>query len=152
MNFLDVQKARESTETTLPIFAQIENLFDTIRRRAFDLFAERGYTPGRDMDDWLQAENELIWSVQADVVETATDFRFRLEIPGLENTPSVAALPDAILIYARSSHGKTLYRRFDLPDPIDVDRVKATLNKGVLSVTAVKSVQTDSKHAVAGQG
>ncbi len=28
-------------------------------RRAFEIYLERGEQPGRDLDDWLQAEREL---------------------------------------------------------------------------------------------
>ena len=30
-----------------------------IRRRAYEIYLERGEEPGRDLDDWLQAEREL---------------------------------------------------------------------------------------------
>ena len=30
-----------------------------IRRRAYELYLERGEEPGRDLEDWLQAEREL---------------------------------------------------------------------------------------------
>ncbi len=30
-----------------------------IRRRAYEIYLERGGQPGRDLDDWLQAEGEL---------------------------------------------------------------------------------------------
>ena len=30
-----------------------------IRRRAYEIYLERGKQPGRDLDDWLQAEREL---------------------------------------------------------------------------------------------
>jgi hypothetical protein len=30
-----------------------------IRARAFEIYLERGRQPGREMDDWLQAEVEL---------------------------------------------------------------------------------------------
>jgi len=36
---------------------------------------------------------------------------------------------------------RTLFRRFDLPERIDVDRVTANLDKGMLHVTATKSRQ-----------
>lgn len=32
---------------------------DAIARRAYELYCERGCEPGRDMDDWLRAEQEL---------------------------------------------------------------------------------------------
>jgi hypothetical protein len=32
---------------------------DLIRRRAYELFEERGRQPGHDVEDWLQAEREI---------------------------------------------------------------------------------------------
>ena len=32
---------------------------EEIRRRAYEIYLERGEQPGRDLDDWLQAECEL---------------------------------------------------------------------------------------------
>ena len=32
---------------------------DSVARRAYQRFEERGYEHGRDMDDWLEAEREL---------------------------------------------------------------------------------------------
>jgi len=30
-----------------------------IQRRAYEIYLERGEQPGRDLDDWLQAEHEF---------------------------------------------------------------------------------------------
>jgi hypothetical protein len=32
---------------------------EKIRRRAYEIYRERGKQPGRELDDWLQAEREL---------------------------------------------------------------------------------------------
>jgi hypothetical protein len=32
---------------------------DETRRRAYEIYLERGEQPGRELDDWLQAEREL---------------------------------------------------------------------------------------------
>jgi hypothetical protein len=32
---------------------------DKIRRRAYEIYLERGSEPGRDLEDWLRAEREL---------------------------------------------------------------------------------------------
>jgi hypothetical protein len=31
-----------------------------IRRRAYELYAQRGYTPGHEHEDWLVAEQEIL--------------------------------------------------------------------------------------------
>ncbi len=36
------------------------NLEEEIRRRAYELYQERGREHGHDLDDWLQAEAEII--------------------------------------------------------------------------------------------
>jgi hypothetical protein len=38
---------------------------EEIRRRAHQVFIERGGTPGRELDDWLQAERELVEKLNA---------------------------------------------------------------------------------------
>ena len=42
---------------------------EDIRRRAYEIYLERGSEPGRELDDWLQAERELergvLWHAQA---------------------------------------------------------------------------------------
>jgi len=32
---------------------------EEIKRRAYEIYLERGEQPGRELDDWLQAEREL---------------------------------------------------------------------------------------------
>jgi Protein of unknown function (DUF2934) len=40
---------------------QVDNAthVEEIRRRAYEIYLERGEQPGRDLDDWHQAEREL---------------------------------------------------------------------------------------------
>jgi Protein of unknown function (DUF2934) len=33
---------------------------DDIRRRAYEIYATRGYTGGSEIDDWLRAESEVL--------------------------------------------------------------------------------------------
>jgi hypothetical protein len=37
---------------------------EDVARRAYELFLSRGAEHGRDIDDWLQAERELVWENQ----------------------------------------------------------------------------------------
>jgi DUF2934 family protein len=47
--------------------ASVENAErdEDIRRRAYEIYLERGEQPGRELDDWLQAERELEGGVLA---------------------------------------------------------------------------------------
>ena len=40
---------------------------EAIAKRAYELFLERGGENGHDLDDWLQAERELLDAVQSQV-------------------------------------------------------------------------------------
>jgi Protein of unknown function (DUF2934) len=48
------KKAREITAGSVE---------DQIRRRAYDLYLEREGGAGSDVEDWLRAEAEVIWSL-----------------------------------------------------------------------------------------
>ena len=43
------------TDTTFSIDTQ-----EQVRRRAFEIYVQRGAQDGHDLDDWLQAEAEII--------------------------------------------------------------------------------------------
>ena len=38
---------------------------EEIRCRAYEIYLERNEQPGRDLDDWLQAERGVLWREQA---------------------------------------------------------------------------------------
>jgi Protein of unknown function (DUF2934) len=49
-----VPVATETRKNLVPI-----NLEEEIRRRAYELYVERGSTPGNESEDWLTAEREV---------------------------------------------------------------------------------------------
>jgi hypothetical protein len=64
-------KETESISTSPSISeAEVETLTpdDEIRRRAYEIYLERGEQQGCELDDWLKAERELesavLWSTQ----------------------------------------------------------------------------------------
>lgn len=48
------ESALEAKKNVIPI-----NLEDEIRRRAYEIYEQRGRTPGSEHEDWLQAEREV---------------------------------------------------------------------------------------------
>lgn len=65
---------------------------EEIERRAHELYLKSGCIPGRDMDNWLEAERELTLSRQA--VESAED------APSIQPHP----LPNPILLPDQQGH------------------------------------------------
>jgi HSP20 family molecular chaperone IbpA len=139
------------------IFKEIDALSERIRRRAFEIFAGHQGGDGFALEDWLNAERELLCSCDADLIEQDGKYQLRMNAPGFApGDLRITALPDALIVTGESTHThnkndgdvqfceigeKTLFRRFDLPKSIDPDKVTADLNKGVLHLTAVKAKQ-----------
>jgi HSP20 family protein len=127
--------------TLAPGLKELRDMFEEIQKKAFELFEHRGSDPGKELD-------------QAELAETDAEFRIEVGVPGLEaKDTKVTAEPNAILVQAHaekysekrsknvyySEFGeKSLYRRFDLAAPIDLDRVSAKVDKGLLTVIAPK--------------
>jgi DUF2934 family protein len=53
-------KSNESNSAPDPRVCDPDWLLNQIRSRAYQLFVDRGCQPGRELDDWLQAEQETI--------------------------------------------------------------------------------------------
>ncbi len=52
-------QATSTQEETGEVSLGNSALDEEIRCRAYEIYLERGEQPGRDLDDWLQAEREL---------------------------------------------------------------------------------------------
>jgi HSP20 family protein len=142
---------------TMPqrVLEQARTITDAIRQRAFDLFQGRSGANGSDVDDWLQAERDVAWPPASELIDDAKEFRARIALPGFDAKDiEVTALPNALVVQADATHTrkaksgnvrfcefseKQLFRRLDLPAAVDVDKVTASVDKGILLVTAPKA-------------
>ena len=57
----EIQESQGTSTQTETRQVQVDSAthVEEIRRRAYEIYLERGEQPGRDLDDWLQAEREL---------------------------------------------------------------------------------------------
>jgi len=121
-------------------------LIQRIRERAHSLFEKRKRADGHALDDWLQAEQELLFKPEM-IIEDRGD-KLRLSADMADFKPKeihIDAFPNSILVTAEhqeESHGdgveKDCVAQFDLPESIDPNRVAARLHHGRLEVTATK--------------
>jgi len=119
---------------TLPVIAEVERMMEQVRTKAYELFAERGFAEGRDLDDWLAAER-LIFSPDTEIVETDADYEIRLPLKGFEPSDlSVTAVPGELIVKAA-----TVLRRVQLPVDVAIERTSATFTRGWLTIVAPKS-------------
>jgi HSP20 family protein len=149
-----VEKLESKEAMPLPLFEELEKRFDEVRRRAFDLFEKRGREFGHALDDWLKAEHEVMGWPKAVLRESGNQFDIELTLPGYEpKDVKVTATPTEIHVHARAEEAKKdgeakivwsefssndVFRHFRFPQDIDAGTVKASLEKGILHVTAMK--------------
>jgi HSP20 family protein len=150
-----INKCKNPETTPQTFLEQLKAISDSIRNQAFSIFQSRNGGNGSDVDDWLQAERDVVWSPASELVEDKKEFRARIALPGFDAKDiQVSAMPDALLIQADATHThegksgnvrfcefseKNLFRRLPLPASIDVDKVTASVDKGILEVTAPKA-------------
>jgi HSP20 family protein len=157
-------KCETDGERTLPVFAELERKIDAVRQRAFDLFTGRDGRQGRDLDDWITAERELMGWSAAEMTERADEFEVDIVLPGFKaDDVELTATANELILHAErkqqrdgekdrlvwSEFGSSeVYRRFSLPADVNADGVKAELKNGVLRVHAPKKAVTHEQETV----
>lgn len=143
------------------LFAEIGQYFENVRKRAYELFERRGGAEGGDLADWLKAENELFWKPASELAETGEEYEMRVTVPGLEAKDiEITALPDQIIVKGAAAQNREhvkgelrfsefsdreLFRQFGFSSPVDVNKINATLDKGILKIVAAKGLKTEEK-------
>lgn len=109
-----------------------------------------------ELHDWLDAGERHFWSPTSDLSEDDFSLTLTVELPGCgAGDIQIALLPRTVILkrelrllasrnwreaFQALFGAHTLFRRFDMPTLIDVNRVKAELDIGVLTVIAPKQV------------
>jgi len=137
------------------LFHRVEQLYDSIASRAFEIFEGNGRFFGRDLADWFQAESELLHPVHIDVAESGGDLIVRAEVPGFTDKELDISLEGRRLtitgkretseerkekksIYTERCSNQIL-RMIDLPVDVDKEKAAATLKDGVLELKVPKA-------------
>ena len=139
------------------LLSEFDRIYDTIARRAFELFEGNGRWFGHDLDDWFRAEAELLRPVPLELKETDVDFKVRAEVPGFSAKDLEISLEPRCLKIAgkretkeEEKKGKTIRSEFyadqimrviELPADIDTSKASANLKDGVLTIDLPKAAQ-----------
>lgn len=156
-----VQKAAGGEVGPSALLEEMERQFDEVRRRAFGLFEKRGGEFGHEMEDWFRAERETNGWPAAELTEVDSRFNLSMTLPGYDpREVQVTVTPREIIVHAnldptkKPESGRCLWsefqsndvcRRIELPEAIDVEKTAATLEKGMLHVSAAKSAKVQPK-------
>lgn len=144
----------EFLENNDRISAETEEIQSRIRQRAFEISETRGHS-GREMDDWLSAESEIISVPPIELSEKGNTFQLQLAVAGLNRADlRVMATPEQMLIKADFRHdhasseatvhvcefkSATVFRSITFPEPIDPKSIKVDFEDGLVRITAQKA-------------
>ncbi|MGC0774230.1 MAG: Hsp20 family protein [Candidatus Acidiferrum sp.] len=151
-----VKRAEEPTRATrdISLLDQMDETFNALARRAYEIFESNGRSFGSDLENWFQAEKELFHPVPVNVTESEEGFDVKAEVPGFsEKEIEISVEPRRLTITGKREtkkeerKGKTviaesrsdeMLRIVDLPAEIETNKVRATLKNGVMELILPK--------------
>lgn len=159
MSKVAIQRVGNEDTNTYPVLAKLDELMNDVRLRALELFHLRGGQHGHELDDWLNAEREILhgWPA-AELKETPERYEINLTLPGYDaGEVEVTVGPNEIVVHADRTSKKEhaggdvlwtefrsndVYRRFEFRSAIDPALAKAELDQGMLHIEAAKAAGT----------
>jgi HSP20 family molecular chaperone IbpA len=119
--------------------------YEFVSQRAYQKFVERGGEPGRELEDWLSAERELLLPISVDFEESDDFIRALASAPGFPGSEiaiGIEARWIAILAYREESddiQSSQVFCMHQLPAEIDPNRSEAILSEGLLGIRLAKT-------------
>ena len=152
------QTALEPTQVKIvephALLERFNKLSEQISRRAYEIFEKRGKTFGHDLEDWFEAESEILPPLQLRIKETNDALAVEAETPEFSAKELEVSLePWRLKISGKKQareeqkRGETTYqeqrtdellRVIDLPAEIDRTKATATLKNGLLEIRLPK--------------
>lgn len=141
---------------------RIAGLHEFIRRRAYQLYEQAGFRHGHDVEDWFLAESELLMPIPVEVSQGESAITVKAKVAGYDARDlEIHVQPQRLFITGerlqepesskeKAGHSTHLlqrvFRAIELPEEINPDKVKATLNNGELQIDLEK-VKAEQKIA-----
>jgi HSP20 family protein len=139
------------------VFDRVQQTYDLIARRAFEIFDNKGRWPSNGLEDWFRAESELLHPVHLEIAESDENLTVQAEVPGFNSKDlEINVEPRRLTIAGKhegqeqSKKSKTIYsercakeilRVVDLPAEVDSSKVSATLKDGILNIELPKAAR-----------
>jgi HSP20 family molecular chaperone IbpA len=134
------------------LFNELEKMHDRVMKRAFDIFNGSGGIFGKDLENWLAAERELIWKPAIELREEGAAFNLKIAVPGVDpGDLDIEVTPEHLVVKAETHHEHEkvkgemhacefesghLFRSVQFPKRVNTEKVKAEFKNGVVTVTA----------------
>jgi hypothetical protein len=116
----------------------LEEVRDRVARRAYENFVDRGAVHGHDLNDWLDAERELVIRLAPEVRVEREDVFVEMMLPEIDlSNLAVHVAPRQLVISSDvDEEGFQLCQVIDLPIKLSLDGVDAEQFHNVLRITA----------------
>ena len=140
------------------VLDQFDQIYNSIAKRAFEIFESNGRSFGHEFDDWFKAESELLHPVHVRIAESDEALTVEAEVPGFEAKDlQINVEPRRLTISGKKEtkeeqkKGKAVYqeqcsneilRVIDLPAEVVASKAAATLKNGMLELQMPKSPKT----------
>jgi len=145
------------TGALLEKFEKFDEIYDSIARRAFEIFAGNGWW-GHDLENWFKAEAELLHPMHVNLGEKDGTLTLQAEVPGFTAKDLEIRLePRSLTISGKretseetKKGGKIVSQEYcsdqilrviPLPAEVDPQKVTATLKDGILKMQMPKGAQ-----------
>ena len=136
-----------------------EKVHEKIAQRAYEIFEQRGHTPGHDLDDWIQAEHELFKHVIVGIADTDRELILSADVHRIKDV-KVAVNPTKVTIlgrmakngFGREPGNVEVFEPIPLPCVVTPAQATASVKCGCLEVVLPKVMLEKSKspeHALA---
>ncbi len=132
-----------------------------VSARAHELFRDHGWQAGRESENWLQAEKELLRRPCAELIETDGELRASFALAGLTAKDiKILVEPNHLTVRVITKHkGRKeewtchfselhrgeLYRSMALPSTVIPEKVQAEMKDGMLTVILPKGNEPTHK-------
>jgi HSP20 family protein len=141
--------------STNEFWSDVEKMMNQIRERAYQIFEQRGRGNGRDLDDWFEAETELLKPVPVEIAEKENVISIRADVPGFKENELELNIEGGVVTikgehreesekkdektYHSERRAQQIFRQFTLPVNVLSENATATLRDGTLEITLPKA-------------
>jgi HSP20 family protein len=161
-----VEQRKVATSAITPddkFLCELNEVFEKVEKRAFDLFLQRNGEHGRDMEDWFAAQSEFFRTVPCEVADKGNELMIRAEVPGFNQRElQVKVDSDRVFITGHKERTlqssstdriysdreyKDLFREVPLPVRVEPREASTMLHEGILTVFVRKAVLAEKAEA-----
>jgi HSP20 family molecular chaperone IbpA len=136
-------------------FKRAADIHELTARRAYELAAARGFGNGHELDDWIQAEDQLFNSIPLKVSEDTRSVTIKAALPEYSAADiEIHVGPKSVFITGHHHEcseenkdqispatlcSKRLFHGIELPADVDAERAKVTFHGGELRIDLPKA-------------